>query len=112
MAIKTSSQLIRLALLSFGCVSMSACDAARAPEAPCPPAGRFAIVQLDGLEPDTRETITIDTATGSTWRLVKSTAPGSHDDIGWHPIADLTIESRTPFYRDRPDLRYQQQAGE
>jgi hypothetical protein len=79
---------------------------------PKPPAGRFAIVQLHGLEPGTLETITIDTATGSTWRLVKSTAPSSHDDIGWHPIADLTIESRTPYYRDRPDLRHQQQTGE
>jgi hypothetical protein len=106
MAIHYPNQVIRLALLSLGSLTMSACDGERTPKDPTePPPGRFAIVQIDGIEPGTRETITIDTATGSTWRLVKATAPGSHGDIGWHPIADLTIESRTPYYRSRPDHR-------
>jgi hypothetical protein len=104
MATSNSNYLIRLALLGLGSLTMSACADGKASKAPSePPAGRFAIVQVDGLEPGTRETLTIDTATGSTWRLVKSTAPGSHDDIGWHPIPDLTIESRTPYYRSRPN---------
>lgn len=29
----------------------------------------------------------------------ESIAPGSQDDVGWHPVADLTIESRSPYYR-------------
>lgn len=79
---------------------LSACDKKPLPS-PEPTAGRYRIVSIDGLIPGTREAITIDTATGATWRLVKSDAPGSHDDIGWHPVADLTIESRTPYYRHR-----------
>ena len=106
MAIQNSNQPIRLVLLSLGALTISACGYGRATKAPPePPAGRFAIVQVDGLEPGIRETFTIDTATGSSWRLVKSTAPGFYDYIGWHPIADLTIESRTPYYRSRPDLQ-------
>jgi hypothetical protein len=104
--------LLRLALLSLGCFTLSAYGSgSKAKARPEPPAGRFVIVQVDGLVAGTRETITLDTATGSSYRLVKSTAPGSDSDIGWHPIPDLTIESRTPYYRDRPDLRYQQRAG-
>jgi hypothetical protein len=103
MATSNPNYRIRQALLSFGCLTMSACDVDQASEVPTPPAGRFAVIQVNGLEQDSPEALMIDTATGSTWRLVKSTAPGSQDDVGWHPIADLTIESRTPYYRSRPN---------
>lgn len=96
----TSTHLSRIAALAFSAcaLALSGCDREPSP-APEPPAGRYAIVSADGLTPGTRETFTIDTATGATWRLVKSTAPGSQDDVGWHPVADLTIESRSPYYR-------------
>lgn len=107
-----SPTVSHFALLSLGCLALSACDSGSKSKAPPEPAaGRFAIVQVGGLEPGTRETLTIDTATGSTWRLVKSTAPGSYDDIGWHPIADLTIESRTPYYRNRPAMEITRQGA-
>lgn len=81
-------------------LALSACDREPMPS-PEPPAGRYSIVSIDGLAPGTRDTLTIDTATGATWRLVKSDAPGSYDGIGWHPVADLTVESRAPYYRLR-----------
>lgn len=81
-------------------LALSACNQRPLPS-PEPPAGHYRIVSIDGLAPGTRETLTIDTAPGATWRLVKSDAPGSYDDIGWHPVADLTLESRTPYYRQR-----------
>lgn len=99
-AVTTSTHLSRIAALAFSAsaLAISGCDRQPLP-APGPAAGRYKIVSTDGLALGTRETFTIDTATGATWRLVKSTAPGSQDDVGWHPVADLTIESRTPYYR-------------
>lgn len=94
---KTFHRRHALALPAFALV-LSGCDSQPSP-APEPPAGRYTIVSTDGLAPGTRETFTIDTATGATWRLVKSAASGSQDDVGWHPVADLTIESRAPYYR-------------
>lgn len=85
-------------------LALSACSrgAERPPELP---AGRFAVISVPGLIAGTTETIELDTATGATWQLVKITAPGAHGEIGWHPVADLTIESRTPYYRHTPQQR-------
>lgn len=106
MAIRIKFFTARSPLLSaLGALAVSGCSGtSSSKEPPEPPAGRYQIVQVDGLEPGTKVALKIDTATGSTWRLVKSTAIGSYDDIGWHPVADLTIESRQPYYRSRPDL--------
>lgn len=93
----------RLSLVALGCLVLTACGSSDKPTSPPqPPLGRYRIVEVQGLQPGTREVLQIDTATGSTWRLVPAT--GSYDDIGWHMVADLTIESRSPYYRARPDL--------
>lgn len=96
----------RVISIAVVAVALSACSkgAERQPEQP---AGRFAVINVPGIGPGTTETIELDTATGATWQLVKITAPGAYGEIGWHPIADLTIESRTPYYRHTPQQRQQ-----
>lgn len=92
-----------LGIVSIAAVALGLSACSKGTECPPePPAGRFAIVSVPGLIAGTTETIELDTATGATWQLVKITAPGAFGEIGWHPIADLTIESRTPYYRHTP----------
>jgi hypothetical protein len=100
LASRTAPTVNHLVLLAVGTAALSACGSAKSPKAP--PANRYQIVQVDRVTPDTRDILQIDTATGITWRLVP--VSGSYDNIGGHMIADLTIESRSPYYRVRPDL--------
>lgn len=102
-ALSFSPPTLGIVRIAVAVLCLSACSKGteRPPE---PPAGRFAIVSVPGLVAGTTETIELDTATGATWQLVKNEAPGAYGEIGWHPIADLTIETRTPYYRHSPSL--------
>lgn len=103
----------RLAAIAFCALGLSACDAFEQPkDPPEPPVGRYVIVVVDGVEPGSRETIEIDTATGFAWRLVKSNAPGTSQDIGWHPIANLTTDGLTPYYRGVASANFRKLQGQ
>lgn len=83
--------VFRPAAIAFCALGLSACDAFEQPKVPqAHPVGRFTIVTVPGITPGTHETIEIDTATGSTWRLVKVLDPTAHDNVGWHPVARQT----------------------
>lgn len=105
--------VIRAAAIAFCTLGLSACGAIEQPkEPPEPPVGRYVIAVVEGVEPGSRETIEMDTTTGFAWRLVKSNAPGTSQDIGWHPIANLTTDGLTPYYRGVASANFRKLQGQ
>lgn len=100
MAISIVPSSLRVTSLALGLWALSGCHRTTADQTQ-PQAGRYVIVSVLGVTPGTTEAVELDTATGATWRLARSGTPGMQGELGWHPIANLTIESRTPYYRHR-----------
>lgn len=100
MAISILPSTLRVTSLALGLWALSGCDRTTADQTQ-PRAGRYVIVSFLGVTPGTTEVVELDTATGASWRLTRSGTPGAQDELGWHPIANLTIESRTPYFRHR-----------
>lgn len=91
---------LRPASLALGLLAPSGCDQASDGHAVAQ-AGRYVVVSVHGPSPGTTEVIQVDSATGASWRLARTGTQGAQDELGWHPIANLTIESRTPYYPQR-----------
>lgn len=109
----SSHPVIRAAAIAFCALGLSACDAFEQAQEPSEPTvGRYVIVVVEGVEPGSRETMELDTATGFAWRLVKSNAPGTNQDIGWHPIANLTTDGKTPYYRGVASANFRKLQGQ
>lgn len=100
MAISIVPSTLRVTSLALGLWALSGCDRASFGQTE-PQASRYVVVSIVGVTPGTTEVVELDTATGATWRLARSGTPGVQDELGWHPMPNLTIESRTPYYRHR-----------